>query len=43
VPRRGDGSVDAKIEIGPLAAMEAADLRGRALPKAVERGQELVI
>ncbi len=43
VPRRGDGSVDAKIEIGPLAAMEAADLRGRALPKAVQRGQELVI
>jgi UDP-N-acetylglucosamine/UDP-N-acetylgalactosamine diphosphorylase len=43
VPRRGDGSVDAKIEIGPLAAMEASDLRGRALPKAVQRGQELVI
>jgi UDP-N-acetylglucosamine/UDP-N-acetylgalactosamine diphosphorylase len=43
VPRRGDGSVDAKIEIGPLAAMESADLRGRALPKAVQRGQELVI
>jgi UDP-N-acetylglucosamine/UDP-N-acetylgalactosamine diphosphorylase len=43
VPRRGDGSVDARIEIGPLAAMESADLRGRPLPKAVQRGQELVI
>jgi len=43
VPRRGDGSVDAKIEIGPLAAMEAADLRNKPFPRQVHRGQELVI
>jgi UDP-N-acetylglucosamine/UDP-N-acetylgalactosamine diphosphorylase len=43
VPRRGDGSVDARIEIGPLAAMEAADLQGRPVPRQVQRGQELVI
>lgn len=43
IPHRGDGSVDAKIEIGPLAAMEAGDLRNRPLPQVVNRGQELVI
>ena len=43
VPHRTDGSVDAKIEIGALAAMESTDLRGRAFPKQVHRGQELVI
>ena len=43
VPRRGDGSVDARIEVGPLAAMEAMDLQGRGVPRQVQRGQELVI
>lgn len=43
VPRRPDGRVDARIEISPLTALEAADLAGHALPARVERGQDLLL
>lgn len=43
IPRRPDGSVDARIEISPLTALEAIDLAGRPLPAEVERGQDLVL
>jgi UDP-N-acetylglucosamine/UDP-N-acetylgalactosamine diphosphorylase len=43
IPRRSDGSVDAKIEIGPLAALEAADLRNRVTARAIRRGEEFVV
>lgn len=42
VPLR-NGHVEAKIEISPLTALEAEDLRGAALPKAVASGQEIVV
>ncbi|MCE9619377.1 MAG: UTP--glucose-1-phosphate uridylyltransferase [Planctomycetes bacterium] len=43
IPKRTDGSVDAKIEIGPLAALEAADLRNRITVRTIRRGEEFVI
>ena len=43
IPRRTDGSVDAKIEIGPLAALEANDLRNRTTIKSIRRGEEFVM
>ena len=43
IPRRTDGSVDAKIEIGPMAALEANDLRNRATIKSIRRGEEFVM
>ena len=43
IPRRTDGSVDAKIEIGPLAALEANDLRNRTNIKSIRRGEEFVM
>ncbi|MBM4113440.1 MAG: UDPGP type 1 family protein [Phycisphaerae bacterium] len=43
VPRRADGTVDARIEISPLTALEAADLAGVAIPQRVERGHDLVL
>ena len=43
IPRRADGSVDAKIEIGPLAALEANDLRNRSTIGSIRRGEEFVI
>ncbi len=43
IPRRDDGSVDARIEISPLTALEASDLASVSLPARVERGQDLVL
>ena len=43
IPRRTDGSVDAKIEIGPLAALEANELRNRTTIKSIRRGEEFVM
>lgn len=43
VARRPDGTVDARIEISPLTALEADDLEGAALPKQVAVGAEVVI
>ncbi len=43
IPRRPDGSVDAKIEISPLTALEPADLRKANLPTAIARGAEVVL
>ena len=43
IPRRTDGSVDAKIEIGPLAALEANDLRNRNPARSIRRGEEFVM
>jgi UDP-N-acetylglucosamine/UDP-N-acetylgalactosamine diphosphorylase len=43
IPRRTDGSVDAKIEIGPMAALEANDLRNRTTIKSIRRGEEFVM
>lgn len=42
IPRRPDGSVDARLEIGPLTALAAEDLRGAALPAEITRGADLV-
>jgi UDP-N-acetylglucosamine/UDP-N-acetylgalactosamine diphosphorylase len=33
VPRRADGHVDAKVEISPLTALEAGDLKKAQLPR----------
>ncbi|HZW11133.1 MAG TPA: UDPGP type 1 family protein [Phycisphaerales bacterium] len=45
--RRPDGSMervpDCTVELSPLVAVEAADLRGRALSARVERGERLAI
>ncbi|MFO0873416.1 MAG: UTP--glucose-1-phosphate uridylyltransferase [Phycisphaerales bacterium] len=43
VPRRADGTVDARIEIEPLTALDADDLAHVALPREVARGAELVL
>lgn len=47
VPRNGSGGgpgrVDAKIEISPLTALEADDLKKAKLPAAVAAGQEIAI
>lgn len=44
VPRNAQGEVDAVIEITPLAAIEAADLRSAAqTPRKVERGSQVLI
>jgi len=47
IPRRGDGSVDAKLEISPLTALEASDLSnmklGTDLPKSIEPGAAIVV
>lgn len=43
VPRRADGTPDCVLEIGPLTAMEAADLTGAALPRAMERGAKVAL
>lgn len=43
VPRRPDGSVDARIEIAPLTALDADDLAGAPLPSTVARGAEVVL
>ncbi len=38
VPRRGDGHIDAAIEISPLTAMSASDLEGVDLPSKIAKG-----
>jgi len=43
IPRRTDGSVDARIEISPLTALEASDLGHASLPREVKPGQDLVL
>lgn len=43
VPRRPDGSVDARIEISPLTALDVDDLRKASLPKAIARGTDSVL
>jgi UDP-N-acetylglucosamine/UDP-N-acetylgalactosamine diphosphorylase len=42
-PRRADGSVDAKIEISPLTALEPSDLKKTTLPAAIKPGDEAVV
>ncbi|MBL4591355.1 MAG: UDPGP type 1 family protein [Phycisphaerales bacterium] len=43
VPRNGDGSVDAVIEISPLSAVEPNDLRSLDLATAIEPGSSVVL
>jgi UDP-N-acetylglucosamine/UDP-N-acetylgalactosamine diphosphorylase len=43
VARRGDGKVDAVIEISQLTAIEAGDLKGLDLPKEVPAGSHLLL
>jgi UDP-N-acetylglucosamine/UDP-N-acetylgalactosamine diphosphorylase len=43
LPRGGDGHVDARIEISPLTALEAADLVAVDLPGSVAVGEEIAI
>jgi UDP-N-acetylglucosamine/UDP-N-acetylgalactosamine diphosphorylase len=42
VPRKAEGSADCVLEVSPLTALEAGDLRGRALPE-VRPGSRAVI
>jgi len=43
IPRRTDGSVDARIEISPLTALEASDLAHASLPSAIPAGHDVVL
>jgi UDP-N-acetylglucosamine/UDP-N-acetylgalactosamine diphosphorylase len=43
VPRKPDGKADCVIEVSPMTAWEAEDLRNVSLPKAIERGAELAL
>ncbi|HMN95238.1 MAG TPA: UDPGP type 1 family protein [Phycisphaerales bacterium] len=43
IPRSPDGTVDARIEIAPLTALEAADLEGVELPAQVAPGSDVVL
>lgn len=43
IPRRADGSVDARIEISPLTALESSDLAHQTLPNEVQPGQDLLL
>jgi UDP-N-acetylglucosamine/UDP-N-acetylgalactosamine diphosphorylase len=43
VPRNGEHRVTARIEIGPLTAMDSDDLRLAELPKSIAQGQEIVL
>ncbi len=43
VPRDPDGGVSARIEISPLTALESADLARARLPKAIRRGESVVL
>lgn len=43
IPRKPDGSVDARIEISPLTALEPADLAHVPLPGEVKPGQHIVL
>ncbi len=43
VPRRPDGKPDCVLEIGPLTALEPADLKGKDLPRRIERGAAVAL
>ena len=43
VPRTADGPVDARIEIGPLFALDADSLGKRKLPTAIARGEDCLL
>jgi UDP-N-acetylglucosamine/UDP-N-acetylgalactosamine diphosphorylase len=43
VPRRPDGSVNAKIEVSPFTALDADDLRKAPLPRSIEPGAEVLL
>ncbi len=43
IPRRADGSVDAKIEISPLTALDPSDLTKVNVPSVIARGDEVVL
>jgi UDP-N-acetylglucosamine/UDP-N-acetylgalactosamine diphosphorylase len=43
VPRKPDGTPDGVLEISPLTALEAEDLRPGALPRAIDRGARLAL
>lgn len=43
VPRTDDGTVDARIEISPLTALEPEDLQHAKLPASIERGAQVVL
>jgi UDP-N-acetylglucosamine/UDP-N-acetylgalactosamine diphosphorylase len=43
IPRKADGSVDATIEISPLTAIEASDLKDAALPAQIGAGSSVVL
>lgn len=43
VPRTAEGNADAVIEVKPLTAIEAADLKGAKLPAAVKAGEQLLL
>ncbi len=43
LPRKPDGSPDCEIELSPLTAIEAEDLRTATLPEAIEPGARLSI
>jgi UDP-N-acetylglucosamine/UDP-N-acetylgalactosamine diphosphorylase len=43
VPRREDGTPDCTLEISPLTALEAEDLRGKILPRRIERGASVAL
>jgi len=43
IPRKGDGSVDAVIEIPQIVAIYPEDLKGKKLPSKIEPGAEVLI
>ncbi|MCC6580389.1 MAG: UDPGP type 1 family protein [Phycisphaeraceae bacterium] len=43
VPRTADGRIDAVIEISPMTAIEADDLKGVDLPEAIDPGTEVLL
>ncbi|MEM1072357.1 MAG: UDPGP type 1 family protein [Planctomycetota bacterium] len=43
IPTEDDGTPDCVIEISPLTALEPADLKGKDLPQAIERGAEVAM
>jgi UDP-N-acetylglucosamine/UDP-N-acetylgalactosamine diphosphorylase len=43
IPRRADGSVDATIEIAPLTALDADQLRSAKLPATIEPGARVLL
>ncbi|MBL9119486.1 MAG: UDPGP type 1 family protein [Phycisphaerae bacterium] len=43
IPRRADGTTNAKIEISPLTALDIDDLRRAQLPRSVDVGAEVLL